>query len=297
MLVDISFGREIIESKSNLNSHEVEMDNQEKYIFELRERIVELNKENEALSNLVRQILIQSEPVSPTSVAIVREIVSSIAHEINQPLTAIIAYSRGCIFLIKNQLKNKKSCEKLLFPIEKMAMLAEYAGNTMYNMKNFILDEEVFFEKIDVNMIINESIFILKNESLDFNMKLTLSLMEMLPEVRGNKIHIIQVVLNLARNSIEALKRISNSQPELIIKTHVLDQFIVVDVIDNGPGFPSKEQDTSADAACYHHESKGLGIGLGICQALIEAHGGKLSVKNGIANGAWFSFTLPMVDE
>ena len=297
MLVDISFGREIVELPSNLNSHEVEIDNQQECIFNLRERIVELNKENEALSNLVRQILIQSEPISPTSAGIVREIVSSIAHEINQPLTAIIAYSRGCIFLIKNKLKYKKTCEQLLFPIEKMAMLAEYAGNTMYNMKNFILDEEVFFEKIDINMIISESVSILKHESVDFKMKLTLSLMDNLPEVRGNKIHIIQVVLNLARNSIEALKKMSNSKPELIIKTHGFNRCIVVDVIDNGPGFPCEGQDTTADAASFPTQSKGLGIGLGICQALIEAHGGKLSVKKDTENGAWFSFTLPMTEE
>ena len=171
-----------------------------------------------------------------------------------------------------------------------------------------MVDGDVFFEKTSINDIVNEAVSILNCESIDSEMNIRVSLMDDLPYVNVNKTHIMQVILNLARNSIEAMKyesvldrRIGHdnseitSQPELIIRTRKVNQSIVVHVIDRGPGIPSHLQEKILDN-CFSTKPTGLGVGLRICRLLIETHGGILSVRKKRKNGAWFSFTLPIVE-
>ena len=292
---NISFGREISDLNKNLNLQDVKIDNQEKYIFYLRERIVELNKQNKMLYNVSKKLLSQSDKASSINIGLIKDIVASIAHEINQPLTAILSYSMGCSFYIKNKSQHKKSREKLLHPIDKIAALAEYSGKIIDNMMRFIFREEIFLEKADINTIVNESLSILKYENMDFNIKFTVCLADNLPEVNVNITHIMQVILNLVRNSINALKKFSHFHPEIIIKTTLSGRFIVVNFIDNGPGFTCDLSSKKTEKS-FPSLSSGLGIGLNICRALIEEHGGILCVKNSIEKGAWFYFTLPVYE-
>ena len=291
----ISFGSEISEFNNNLNLQDVKIDDQEKYIFDLRERIVELNKQNHLLYNISKKPLTQYDKYSTLNISLIREIISSIAHEINQPLTAISSYSIGCSFYIKNKSKYKKDRNKLLNHINKISVLSEYAGKIIDNMMRFIFNEEIFFEKADINTVLKDSLSILKYENMDFNIKFTLCLFDDLPAVKINITHIIQVILNLVRNSINALRIFSHFQPEIIIKTNLSGRCVVVDFIDYGPGFSSDLLKKTTEKSCPSL-SKGLGIGLNICRALIEAHGGIFCMNNSMEKGAWFYFTLPVAE-
>jgi len=118
-------------------------------------------------------------------------------------------------------------------------------------------------------------------------------LMDKLPKLMTNKIHIMQVILNLVRNSIEALESVQESDPKIIIETNHWEDFIQVHIKDNGPGIPKEFKNLILNTY-FTTKHKGTGIGLGICRTLIEEHGGKLSIQQHEERGAWFTFTLPI---
>jgi signal transduction histidine kinase len=132
----------------------------------------------------------------------------------------------------------------------------------------------------------------LNYEIPNFNLNISFKLENNLPLIMVNKIHIMQVILNLARNSIEALQHAAIAKPKLMIHTSALENVVVVDVIDNGPGIPFEYMDKILTS---HFTTKPLGTGLGlaICLNILEAHGGSLVVERKRKNGACFTFKLP----
>lgn len=234
----------------------------------------------------------QSEIALSCRTSAMGEMASALAHEINQPLTAIAAYSQGCLFLIKNDLTNTLN-NKLLHPLTKIASQAELAGEIIHNMKNFIREGHLNAEKTNINALIRDTISIFNYELLDYKLKITLNLMDDLPNIMANKIHIMQVILNLARNSVEALKSSATANPELTIESFENDDHIHIHVIDNGPGIPYELRNRILNTY-FTTKRKGTGIGLGICRTLIEGHKGKLTLHQHDNRGAWFIFTLPL---
>jgi len=241
-----------------------------------------------------RQRQLQTDITLACRVSEMGEMTSAFAHEINQPLTAIIAYSRSCLFIIKDKLDYKMICNKLLAPLENIARQAEHAGEIIFNLKKFMREGKFNVEEADINLLLQEVLFILDHELLDYKLNIILNLEEGLPVVMVNKIHIMQIVFNLLRNSIEALKSVEEANPEVTINTCLINNHIVVHVIDNGPGIPSEYKNKILHTY-FTTKPKGTGIGLGVCRSLVEAHGGELRVETHKKNGAWFSFTLPVV--
>ena len=240
-----------------------------------------------------RQHKQQADIALASRISIMGEMASAFAHEINQPLTALVAYSCGSLKIIKNQSYNFDAIyEKLSFSLEQIALQAEHVGNIIHNMKDYMYDNELHVEATNVNELIKDTLSILNYELLDFNLNITLDLADDLPLIQANKINLMQVLLNLTRNSIEALQNMNQVDSELNIKTIKLDHCIEVHVIDNGPGILEEFKDKIL-TNYFTTKPQGTGIGLGICRSLIEAHGGKLSVRYQRQRGAWFSFTLP----
>ncbi|MDR3501261.1 MAG: ATP-binding protein [Legionella sp.] len=234
---------------------------------------------------------LQQEIAHASRVSAMGEMASALAHEINQPLTVINAYSRSCLFLIKNNL-NTQNIDKLVSSLEKIATQTELAGEIIHTMKNFMRDGSISIEETDINQLIKDTISILRYELLDSKLKISLNLMKMPPKIMTNKVHIMQVILNLTRNSIEAFQN-SQENNQIIIETNQSDNYLVIDVRDNGPGIPEEFKDKILKAY-FTTKCKGTGIGLGICRTLIEEHGGELNLKEHKGNGAWFTFTLPI---
>lgn len=216
-----------------------------------------------------------------------KEMVSALAHEINQPLTSIIAYGQSCLHLVNNP---STPASLLLEPLKKIIQQTELTGEIIHNMEAFMLEGTIELESTDINQLIKETLSILQYELLNFNLNIDLKLMNNLPVILTNKVHLMQVILNLARNSIEALKKASVENPELIIETSRSSTHIIVHMRDNGPGIPSSFHDKVLNAY-FTTKRKGTGIGLGICRTLIEQHQGQLSVQQP-EKGAWFTFTL-----
>jgi two-component system sensor kinase FixL len=220
------------------------------------------------------------------------EIASAFAHEVNQPLTALIAYSQSCLVIINNTSDYEKIGSKLLKPLKQIALRANLAVSIINNMKEFMKGHDFSLEDIDINTAILDTFAILKYELLDCKLKVILKLADDLPMIKANKIYIMQVILNLVRNSMEALQEVSHIYPELIVETSASNHNIAVHVIDNGPGILPELRSKILNSY-FTTKPQGTGIGLGICRSLIEAHGGALSVRDQ-DSGAWFTFTLPI---
>ena len=220
------------------------------------------------------------------------DIGSAFSHEINQPLTAINAYGRSCLSILKSQSNPEVICNRLRFPLEQLIVQAEHAGRIVENMMRFVRDCGFHAEETDMNRLIKDTLSMFDSERMDFKFKITLHLMDGLPRMMSNKIYMMQIMLNLLRNSMEALRDANTTEPELTIETRLLNGNIVVSITDNGPGVPIEIQDKVLNAY-FTTKREGTGMGLGICRSLIEAHGGTLSVDKDIKKGACFSFTLP----
>lgn len=220
------------------------------------------------------------------------EMASALAHEINQPLSTIVTYSQTCLLLIKQKSTNE-ILPKLIEALEKISMQAELAGEIIHNMRTLRHKDHLYKEKGSINEVIQDAISLLQYELLNFKLDIVLNLQEDLPLININKIHIMQVLLNLARNSIEAFKSSNITCPQLSIETNFHSEEIIVHIRDNGPGIPAEYLNKILNSY-FTTKPHGTGIGLGICKTLIEQHGGKLNVHSNMAYGAWFSFTLPI---
>lgn len=219
------------------------------------------------------------------------DIASAILHEINQPLTAIMSYSQSCLYIMNDALDYDALCKKLSQPLEQIALQASLAGKIINHMNSFTNKNDFIAETLDINVLIRETIAVLNHEALAFKLKVTLNLLDGIPPIMANKTYIMQVILNLARNSIDALQSALTENAELIIETYLVEGDVVVHVIDNGPGIPAHLH----NKILHQHfttKTHGSGIGLRVSRLLVEAHGGELRVHPG--EGAWFSFTLPV---
>lgn len=281
--------------------------NLKKETLQLKKMLMAANKEKEdlhyfnlCLYSIIKNITQSNKKHADITLACktstLSEIASAFAHEINQPLTAITAYSRSCLNIIKNNPASESTFDKLLLPLEQITTQAEYMGKVIHNMKNLMDDGSLSVEKTNVNSLIKETLSILKYEYYDFKFKLVLNLMKKIPRSLINKMYLMQIILNLTRNSIEALKDSFIENPEIKIITSISAQYIIVDIMDNGPGISLENQKNILNL-CFTTKSKGNGIGLGICRSLIEALGGELSLNQATQTGAWFRFTLPIIKE
>ncbi|MCE0722897.1 PAS domain-containing sensor histidine kinase [Legionella resiliens] len=217
---------------------------------------------------------------------------SALAHEINQPLTAIFLYSQTCLLQIKAHVEKNKLDPGPLVLLNKIISQAKHASEVMSRMKSFIYQDVHFPEKANINLLIQDTMIFLDYELTHSKLKINLILEEELPQLDIDRIQIMQIIINLIRNSIEAMQENINQVPELTIQTKNKDECIEIHFHDNGPGIIPEHKDKILHSY-FTTKAQGTGLGLTICRNLIEAHGGKLYVQNHDGTGAWFICTLP----
>jgi two-component system sensor kinase FixL len=216
---------------------------------------------------------------------------SALAHEINQPLTAIFLYSQTALLHIEEVRKKNKVDERLLSLLIKIVSQTEHASEVMSRMKSFINKDVYSPEEADINALIKDTMVLLDYELTYSKLKINLKLAEGLSHLCIDRIQVMQVILNLAKNSVEAMQDTTDS-PELTIQTINKNEYIEIHFRDNGPGISPEYKDKILHSY-FTTKPQGTGLGLTICRNLIEAHGGKLYVQSHNDVGAWFIFTLP----
>lgn len=221
------------------------------------------------------------------------EMTASIAHEINQPLTAISMYAQAGIKLIE---RGNTDLEKLQSALDKLNTQSLRAGAVIERIQRFARAQESQREIMDVNELVIDLVKLTESDAHLHDIELVLDLGEALPTRFGDPIQIQQVALNLIRNAIDAMNEIHCANGRSItIRTRLAPQdLIVVSVSDLGPGVAEEQADLVFTP--FHTTKKdGMGMGLSICRSIIAEHGGSIDFYNNDDAGATFFFNLPEV--
>jgi len=233
------------------------------------------------------------------------EMASSLAHELNQPLAAISNYCTG----IANRLKSSQdlNIEKDILPaIEKATTQAHRAGTIIQRIRGFVKRSQPQSKNVDIRSIIEDSVGLAEIEAQRYGVQLSTSLADNIPTVFLDPILIQQVLVNLLKNAIDAVKNGTNHHPNAkIIALKVdIDQtvnpsMLRIQVIDHGPGIPEDALERLYEPF-FSTKQDGMGIGLNICRSIIESHRGRLWVTNHATekdpglSGCTFTILLPL---
>lgn len=217
---------------------------------------------------------------------------SAIAHELNQPLAAISAYSEVALQALNNKTVNSNDLRKAL---QGCVEQAQRAGLSLHELIAFLQKGDIETEPLDLNDIVKEALNITQNNGYSGFVP-EIQLENNLPAVRGNRIQVQKVLVNLFRNAVEAMRliNVSNSAITISVQTSAEKNMAMVTVQDYGPGL-NQEAIRQVFDPFFTTKSTGLGMGLAISRALIESNGGQLWVDPDTTSGARFHFTLPFV--
>jgi signal transduction histidine kinase len=228
------------------------------------------------------------------------EMASSVAHELNQPLTAISNYCSGMISRI--QAKQVKE-EDLLWALEKTAHQAQRAGQIILRIRSFVKRSEPNRALSDVSAMVSESLELAEIEVRRRHVRLTHHIAARLPQLWVDPILIEQVLVNLIKNAAESIDNANRPpeqrQVELSILPKLMDKESVVEfsVTDTGAGLPPESIERVYEAF-FSTKVEGMGIGLNLCRSIVESHQGRIKAEN-IYNadeitGCRFSFWIPV---
>ena len=216
---------------------------------------------------------------------------STLAHELTQPLAAIVNYASGSI----RRIESGADAGAAEFPgaFAQIAAQAKRASKIIAHIGDFTRKTPVAASVTDVNEIIRSVRNLASAESEDRGVAVRLELNDTLPKVEVNAVQIEQVILNLLRNGIEASRNTSKDRREVVIESRTNGPgTIEIAVADRGRGLPVGGEDRIFDPF-FTTKPDGMGMGLSISRTIVEAHGGRLWAENGAAHGATFQFTLP----
>ena len=221
------------------------------------------------------------------------EMASGLAHELNQPLTAIMSFTNASSRVLR---QDESIYPEIEHALGRILANADRAGEIIRQMRDFADKGEPRKVPVDINQIILDVIQLINIELRYGEIVLLKELKENLPRINADPMQIQQVIINLLNNAIEALvdSQVSNRQIR-ISSCLSRDNMIEVSVTDNGPGIAAQVEDRLFHTFISSKE-QGLGIGLSICESIIQSHGGRLKGANHSPKGAVFSFFLPTIN-
>ncbi len=234
----------------------------------------------------------QSELLRVTRLNAMGQMTAAIAHELNQPLAAISNY----ISAVRRTLESGKPDALSLLPqmIDKAADQTKRAGDIIRNLRNFVERREGVKTSENLAAVVHRSLAMANFTAVDEEITVTLHLDETLSPVTIDVVQVQQILINLIRNSVEAMR--GRARRELSIVTERSDVGCArVTVRDSGPGLTSAVRGKLFQPFLTT-KSTGLGLGLTICEVLVSANGGRISLVDGLDGGAGFAFTLPLTD-
>ena len=221
------------------------------------------------------------------------EMASSLAHELNQPLTAIANYTSGAAARLRtaNQQSAPVPIEDLIELLQKTAKQAERAGQVIRRIRSFVKRSDPNRRWVDAKAIVADAIELAEIDARERGLEIKQDLDPELPILHVDQILIEQVLLNLIKNGLEAMKETRDRTLQVIVNRS--DQSVMFSVVDRGHGVPQGIRDRLFDSF-YTTKTDGMGMGLNICRSIIESHHGRLWFEDNPEGGCTFRFTLPL---
>ena len=218
------------------------------------------------------------------------ELTASLAHEVNQPITAAINGASTCVrWLTRDDPDLGEAREAALGVVRN----ARRAADIINRIRSISKKGESKRQLADVNDLIGEMIALLRNEASRYSISIRTDLGADLPKVMADSVQVQQVMMNLIMNSIDAMKEVDRKRELSIKSRRAEDRQLTISVSDTGVGLPPQQIDQIFDAF-FTTKSYGLGMGLRISRSIVESHGGRLWAVDNSSHGASFSFTLPI---
>ena len=228
----------------------------------------------------------QQEKIQITSrLTTMGEMASTLAHELNQPLTAIVNYNTAAIGLLK---AGQTDNPMLITALEKSASQAERAGKIISRIKAFVKRSDPRRQKVSINRILSNTLDLAELDARKYGKQIDCHIEENLPDVFADPILIEQVLLNLIKNGLEAMQQ--SEEPAIKVFVKKVDRHAEVSVVDRGHGL--KEPDRLFEPF-FSTKTEGLGMGLNICRTIIESHNGQLWATSNPEGGTIFTFKIP----
>lgn len=217
------------------------------------------------------------------------EMASTLAHELNQPLSAIAGYTAGCI----NRLDSGDlPRDELRNALGKLALQAQRAGRIIRRVHDFVRRSEPQRAVCAINVVVDEAIGFIESDARKRGVKIVRELAAGLPELSADRVMIEQVLLNLMRNGMDAMQATPPAARLLVISTSAAESGLLVSVADHGSGITS-EIAKHLFEPFFSTKPEGMGMGLNICRSIIEFHKGRMWVDANPGGGTIFRFTLP----
>jgi signal transduction histidine kinase len=223
-------------------------------------------------------------------VASMGELTASLAHELNQPLTAVVSNAQAAQRFLAGDAPDLDEVRAALADIADDGLRA---GSVISGLRALLRKGDLKQELLDVNEMVCEVVPLVQSEAVLNNVSIELELAKGLPHVSGNRIQLEQVVLNLLLNGIEALRELDAGARELIVRTEqTTPDAVELAVLDSGVGLDEQTKDRIFDAF-FSTKPGGLGMGLTINRSIVRAHNGRLWATQNPGGGATFHVRLP----
>jgi PAS domain S-box-containing protein len=233
----------------------------------------------------------QSELARVARLTTMGEFAASIAHEINQPLTAIATYGQAARRWLNRDVPNLVRAQECM---TSAVNAADRASEVITRIRALLRNDKPEYLAVDINSVIRDVLTLTNSTLQTRNVLIRTRLPADLPQIRGDRIGLQQVIMNLITNGTDAMSSITERSRILRIESQIeASGSVLVAVADAGTGFNSGIADRIFDPL-FTTKPNGMGLGLSICRSIIEAHGGRLWASPGSPHGAVFQFTMPI---
>jgi PAS domain S-box-containing protein len=236
----------------------------------------------------------QAELAHVTRVTTLGELTASIAHEINQPLAAIVTNAEACLSWLDRTPADLGAARR---SVEWIIDDGNRAGEVIRRVRALAKKSDIEKAPLDINVVVTDVMALVARELTSQEVELRMALAPALPPIFGDRVQLQQVIINLVMNGIEAMQAVTDRRRELLIASgEDSAPGIAVAITDSGIGIADHDPERLFNPF-FTTKSGGMGMGLSICRSIVEAHGGRLSVARNESVGATFRFTLPLHQE
>ena len=247
-------------------------------VTQLRRAELEIDRQREQVTHLTR-------------VAILGQLAGALAHELRQPLTAILSNAQAAQRLLA---RDAPDVEELNAIVDDIVADDVRAGEVIARLRSLLKKGAGTVQAVDVNAVIRDTLALARGKLIEHRVAVTARLASPLPPARGDPVQLQQVLLNLLLNAAEAMNGNESADCRLVVSSgRQGDDFLLVAVADTGIGL-SEQAAAKLFEPFFTTKPHGLGLGLSICESIITVHGGQLSASNNVDRGATFLFTLPV---
>jgi len=245
-----------------------------------------------ALRQAESEIRQRSQEIAHLSrVSMMGELAASLSHELSQPLTAALTNAEAALELLGPGVVDVAELPDIVLEI---ITESRRARDVILRLRALFKKSPLELQRLDLNQVVRDVLPLVQGDAVAREVPLTLELAPVLPPVRGDRVHLQQVILNLVLNAFAALAAVPKDQRTLIVRTRPDEKgWVQVQVEDSGTGIPADKLETIF-ASFFTTKPDGIGMGLSLCRTIIESHHGRILARNNPQCGATLQFSLPV---